>query len=82
MDILQPTLHKPIKLGTRVRVDPNILGKAVFGKVVGIAFKHVVFGYIVLLDKAIEDEYGIHEAISVVGSALVDEVEHLNNNKL
>lgn len=71
--MLEPTLHKPIDLGTRVKIDPEYLKKEASGRVVGIAFRHVIFGYIVLLDVPFQDEYGTHEAISVIGSHLTKE---------
>lgn len=74
MSTYQPTLHKPIPMGTRVRVPAGFCSvDPVLGRVAGISMIHVVFGYIVILDTPIETEYGIQEAVSVTGSALESE---------
>lgn len=68
--MLQPSLHKPIPMNSRVVVPAHYLGKGVSGRVVGISSMHVIFIYIVLLDVPIDSEYGRMEAISVSGSEL------------
>lgn len=73
--IYTPTMHKPIPMGTRVRLVkdsgfPNNLG---MGEVVGIASMHVIFNYIVLFDEPFQTEYGTHRAISVMGTLLEKE---------
>ena len=67
---LEPTLHKPIPMNTRVRLDTSIYPGNILGTVIGISFQHVIFGYIVLLDEPItymDDTFG---AISVPGPQL------------
>jgi hypothetical protein len=61
-----PTLHKPVPIGSKVRVEDT----SITGEVVGISSMHVIFQYIILLDNPIEDEYGIHKAIVYPGSLL------------
>ena len=73
MIAIQPTLHKPIPMGAKVRVPDNYLGRPATGEVVGIASMHVIFIYIVLLDVPYEDkDYGTFRAITVQGSELSD----------
>lgn len=71
----EPTLHKPVPMGTRVKIQPPYPGD--LGTVVGISMIHVVFSYIVLLDKEIETEYGPQRAIVIPGPAIeTPEGEH------
>jgi len=54
MTTYQPTLHKPIRMNSRVIVPEMYLGenrKSYSGTVVGISMQHVIFTYIVLLDE-------------------------------
>ena len=57
----QPTLHKPFSVNTRIKL-PHYFSSdkdtPLFGTVVGIASMHVIFNYIVLLDKPIQTNYG------------------------
>lgn len=72
MQTLTPTLHKPVPLDSRVKI-PSYFHKdkpSRFGKVVGIASMHVIFTYIVLLDKPLETQFGTVEAVVVNGSEL------------
>jgi hypothetical protein len=75
MSRITPSLHLPVPLQTRCRVDAQYLGKEVTGVVGGIASCHVVFHYIVILDEPhVEPESGeTFTAISVLGSHLMDE---------
>jgi hypothetical protein len=73
---LQPTLHKPVPLQTRVIVPVQYLGadKHNFkGIVAGIATVHVIFTYIILLDEPIVTNDGLTSAIIVDGPNLMDE---------
>jgi hypothetical protein len=68
-----PHLHGEIPLGAQVRIPKGpISDKERTGVVVGISFVHVIFTYIVLLDPGseVEDEYGVHRAVSVDGTYL------------
>lgn len=63
---LEPTLHKPIPLQTRVTVE--VYGKQHLGTIGGIASMHVIFTYIVVLDEPYEDpDYGLTSAIVIHG---------------
>lgn len=69
--LLQPTLHKPVPLGTRVRVvGLSEAHPSITGEVAGIASCHVIFIYIILLDTPIVDGYGAHRAIPCSGTML------------
>ena len=70
--LLQPTLHKPIPMGARVKIPDHYynLPNEMWGEVVGISFMHVIFGYIILLDTPLETSYGIQKAIVVNGPEL------------
>jgi hypothetical protein len=58
-------------MNTRVIVPKHYLGKDnIRGTVVGISSMHVVFGYIVLLDEAIQTEFGETRAVIVNGPEL------------
>lgn len=71
MSAMLPTLHKPVPMGSRVIIPEQFLKKDnVMGVVAGIAFVHVIFGYIVILDEPVETEYGTQKAIVVSGSEL------------
>lgn len=69
----EPTLHKPVPMGARVRVPPHFLGHTATGTVVGISFVHVVFSYIVLMDEPFPSEYGECRALCVGGAELDSE---------
>ena len=57
--ILQPALHKPIPMGSRVVVpDSYLKEKGITGTVAGISSTHILFTYIVILDKEVETDYG------------------------
>lgn len=75
--MLQPTLHRPIPMSSRVIVSDGFLEKESSGTVVGIAYQHVIFGYVVLLDEPVfvNARNELHAAIVVPGSFLrvVDE---------
>ncbi len=70
-----PTLHKPVPMGTRVLVPEHYMGlkdgKPYEGEVVGVAFFHVIYSYIVLLDAPFESSYGVIKAVTVTGGELV-----------
>lgn len=68
---MTPTLHKPIPMGTRVVVPAGWCSTGpVTGTVEGIAFMHVIFGYIVVLDEPIQTEFGAQRAVAVTGPQL------------
>ncbi len=67
---LQPTLHKPVPMNSRVALPEEWLGRHATGTVVGIASIHVVFQYIVLLDTPIVSEYGEQKAVVCGGPQL------------
>lgn len=72
---LQPTLHKPVPMNSRVRLPLEwcpgpAVGIPAKGTVVGIASVHVVFQYIVLLDTPIISEYGQQRAVVCGGPQL------------
>lgn len=69
-----PTLHKPVPLGTRVRVSADFGSySSLTGVVVGISSIHVIFQYIVLLDTIVESEYGQMRAAAIPGTHLETE---------
>lgn len=70
--MLQPTLHTPIPLQTRVLVPTHYVGKKVRGTVAGIASLHVIFTYIVILDEPIDHEQGVTTAITITGTDLMN----------
>jgi len=72
---ITPSLHLPVPMQTRCRVDAQYLGKEVTGIVGGIATCHVMFHYIVILDEPyVEPVTGeTFTAISVLGPHLMDE---------
>lgn len=67
---LEPTLHKPIPMESRVLVPAHYCGVVKSGTVVGIASCHLIFNYIVLLDEPHNTEFGTIRAVSVAGSLL------------
>ena len=68
----EPTMHKPIPIGTKVKTHESIAG-GVTGTVAGISFIHIIFGYIIILDKPYKDTpYGEVKAITVPGTLLYD----------
>jgi hypothetical protein len=73
MELLQPTLHRPVPLQTRVRIPQDYLGYEATGTVAGIASIHVVFQYIVILDTPHPSDYGVNTAITVGGPQLMNE---------
>lgn len=69
--ILQPALHKPIPMGSRVIIpDTYLKEKGITGTVAGISSTHILFTYIVILDKEVETDYGLMRAIVVNGPEL------------
>ena len=75
---MNPTLHKPVPLQTKVRTIKGSGFPQVTGRVVGISAMHVIFTYIVLLDEPLfplgpELSDGRHDAIAVPGTALESE---------
>lgn len=72
-DVTQPTLHKPVPMRTRVRLPKHYLGPHVTGTVAGIAFMHVIFSYIVILDEEYNSDHGPILAITIGGSELESE---------
>lgn len=80
----QPTLHKPVPIGTRVRIPENYSkekSQPLLGVVAGISSMHVIFTYIVILDKSLNSEFGELKAVVVVGPDLISE-DGLTNWKL
>lgn len=75
MSRLTPSMHLPVPMQSRCRVDAQYLGKEALGIVAGIASCHVVFHYIIILDEPHVDlESGeTFTAISVLGPHLMDE---------
>lgn len=69
---MEPTLHLPVPLQTRVKIDPQYLNRESIGTVAGIAQLHVVFQYIVVLDEPFEFDGETHTAITVAGPHLMD----------
>lgn len=68
-----PTMHKPVPMNSRVRIPTEYLGYPTTGTVVGIGAMHVIFLYIVLLDKPHASEHGEIRAMTVGGSQLESE---------
>ena len=70
---MEPTLHKPIPMETRVRfprgLNPNATDYQ-YGTVVGVASLHVLFTYIVLLDEPMDSAEGRVRAVGVIGPLL------------
>ena len=66
---MEPTLHKPVPMETRVRYA----GTDHVGTIVGVASMHVVFMYIVLLDTPIDSPEGRVRAIVAGGPQLESE---------
>ena len=68
---LSPTMHPDYEMQTRVAF--SLTGKfdeqERTGKIIGVAFAHVVFAYIVLLDEPLES-HPEHTAIPVLGSLI------------
>lgn len=81
MPLSQPTLHKPVPMGQRVRVPKHYLGKDATGTVEGISFMHVIFVYIVRLDEPHPSEHGEIRCITV-GGADLDSEDGLTNWRL
>ena len=74
--ILEPTLHKPVPMETRVRFSRDFTVDGTdyaYGTVVGIAHLHIVFSYIVLLDEPMEAPEGLMRAVCVIGGLLESE---------
>ena len=69
MEVLTPTMHKPVPMGARVAYQ---LGSEtrVTGRVAGVAVCNVIFIYIVILDEPLTSGFGVVEAISVPGTLL------------
>lgn len=65
-----PTLHKPVPMGTKVRLPETWLSQAMTGEVVGISAIHVIFMYIILLDEPVKTEFGVQRACVCGGSQL------------
>lgn len=70
---MQPGLHYPIPMNTRVRIPDSYLGRRSMGTVVGISSMQIVFMYIVLLDEPYQAEFGEIRALTVLGSELESE---------
>lgn len=69
----KPTLHKEVPLRTRVYIPSTYhydKDKRYTGTVSGVAFMHVIFGYIVILDEEIPSEFGNLKAVVVNGPEL------------
>lgn len=68
---MKPTLHKPVPMNTNVRIPEGWFGHSVTGRVVGVSTMHVIFHYIVLLDKPYDDnDFGVIQAVTVSGPDL------------
>lgn len=71
MSELKPGMHKSIPMGTKVIVPETYgLGKKVSGRVAGIASFHIIFHYIIILDKPIKAYNETWEAVVVPGTEL------------
>jgi hypothetical protein len=72
---MKPTLHKPVPMGTRVRLPKHYdLLSCNTGEVAGVASQHVIFQYIVILDVPFEsDSLGICKAVTCTGGELESE---------
>lgn len=71
---MTPTMHRPIPMGVRVRpISGNGYPDGLVGEVVGISCMHVIFHYIVLLDRPIDTPEGSVRAISIPGPLLENE---------
>jgi len=70
-----PTLHKPVPMGVRVKIPGHYHGKdrEVWGEVQGVASAHVVWTYIVILEKELETPFGTVRAVTVPGPELEGE---------
>ena len=69
----KPTLHKEVPLGTKVYIPlayHSDKDKRYTGTVAGIAFMHVIFGYIIILDEELPSEFGNLKAVVVSGPEL------------
>lgn len=74
MNKLEPTLHKPVSMETRVRVNLfDNKSKDYTGIVVGIASLHILFTYIVLLDEQLNINEDVCRAVTVPGPLLRSE---------
>jgi hypothetical protein len=75
MSMLQPTLHKPVPLGSSVRIieTGSLNGKT--GIVAGIAWQHVIFVYIIILDEPIQTKEGLTLAVTLPGTLLQSTVD-------
>lgn len=69
----EPSLHKPVPMGSRVKIPEYYIPNSKTGTVVGISLMYVIFTYIVLLDEPIDSEFGKISAIAVHGTELVSE---------
>lgn len=72
MVVMNPTLHLPVPLQTRVKLSPTILGSTVSGTVAGYSSKHVIFVYIVILDEPHRHDNEVHTAVVVPGTELMN----------
>jgi hypothetical protein len=70
---MEPTLHLPVPMNSRVRIPDTFLGGKATGTVVGVAMEHVIFTYIVLLDESHQAPFGEIRAIVVPGPLLTSE---------
>ena len=66
-------LHKPIPLGSRVRLDKLLVPSQPTGTVVGVSSRHAIIGYIVLLDQPILLSEETHYAVVAYGTELESE---------
>jgi hypothetical protein len=74
----QPTMHKPIKMGTRVRFKAGSVSTDLYnrmtGEVQGVASMNVIFIYIVSVDVPFDiPELGLCKCIAVPGTSLEGE---------
>lgn len=67
---MTPTLHKPIPMDSRVRIQESFLGEETYGTVIGVSSMHVIFTYIVLLDSPRTADFGTYRAVAVHGTEL------------
>lgn len=73
MSTPKPTMHRPVPMNTHVVIPALFLGKEVTGTVVGIASVHVIYQYIVQLDRPHQDpDLGEIRVILVDGCQLLD----------
>lgn len=71
---MTPTFHQPIPMGARVILPAHLLPSMPRGRVAGVASRHVIYFYIVILDEPLyTEEHGWVEAVTASGCELLKE---------